>query len=100
MSSLARLAIALFIHIEESSTQRRLVMTRLVVVVPAIGKKTRQWSPLIQRLKMEPELAQSDWRLWDYRCGYFSFKSAMERARELAARIEETWNTMQRAAWY
>ena len=66
-------------------------MTRLVVVVPALGQKARQWSPLIQRLKMEPELAQSDWLLWDHRCGYFSFKSALERARELAARIEETW---------
>jgi pimeloyl-ACP methyl ester carboxylesterase len=66
-------------------------MKRLIVFVPAIFTRTNRYSELLGRLKDEPELAGSDWLLWEHGIAFWSRRSLIDAAVELCARVEQEW---------
>lgn len=66
-------------------------MRRLIVVVPAIRFGFHGWRPLLSRLEAEPELAGSQWVLWDHQKRWYSLASAAKLAVALRAKIDQEW---------
>jgi len=62
---------------------------RLVVIVPAMGQNRLDWSPLVDRLKAEPELAGADWVTYTHNLHFFSSRRLHDVAWGLAAKIQE-----------
>ena len=64
---------------------------RLVVYVPGITKRVKQWEPLLSKLRQEPEFIGTTWRGWDHHIGLFSIGSIMSKAVELRAVVDAEW---------
>ncbi len=62
---------------------------RLMVVVPGAGQTTASWKPLLDRL--EKDLPETEWLLYDHHRTYWSSRSINSLAVDLAARINERY---------
>jgi len=67
-------------------------MSRLIVAVPAIAGRLKQWGGLVDRLKREPLLSGSTWLLYDHNKGWLSVADCTQLARSLRAKIDQEWS--------
>jgi pimeloyl-ACP methyl ester carboxylesterase len=66
-------------------------MRRLIVVVPGIRGHREGWQPLVDRLKIEPALANTEYQVWNLKKKWYSLGNPERLAVELAAWINLQW---------
>lgn len=67
-------------------------LKRLIVIVPSENQDTESWEPLVEELKKETALADTQWLLWDkHNLHDWSFHKGKSLSRKLKAQIDAWW---------
>ncbi len=67
-------------------------LKRLIVVVPSENQDAESWNPLVEELKKETTLADTQWLLWDkHHLKNQSFQGGFSLSKQLKAKIDAKW---------
>lgn len=67
-------------------------LKRLIVVVPSENQDTQTWKPLVEELKKETSLTESEWLLWDqHNLNDWSFQRGISLCGQLKGKIDAKW---------
>ncbi|MFN6540048.1 MAG: lipase family alpha/beta hydrolase [Nostoc sp. EkiNYC01] len=67
-------------------------LKRLIVVVPSENQDAESWKPLLEELKKETALTESEWLPWDkHNLHDWSFQKGIRLSTELKAKIDAKW---------
>ncbi|AFZ24689.1 hypothetical protein Cylst_2476 [Cylindrospermum stagnale PCC 7417] len=67
-------------------------LKRLIVVVPSENQNAHSWKPLVEELKEETALTESEWLLWDkHKLHDWSFERGINLSTQLKAQIDAKW---------
>ncbi|MHC5597166.1 MAG: esterase/lipase family protein [Nostoc sp.] len=67
-------------------------LKRLIVIVPSENQDAESWKPLVEELKKETALTESEWLPWDkHNLHDWSFQKGISLSTELKAKIDAKW---------
>ncbi|AVH72767.1 hypothetical protein [Nostoc sp. 'Lobaria pulmonaria (5183) cyanobiont'] len=67
-------------------------LKRLIVVVPSENQDAQTWKPLVEELKKETILTESEWLLWDkHNLNDWSFQRGISLCGQLKGKIDAKW---------
>lgn len=72
-------------------------LKRLIVVVPSENQNAETWKPLVEELKQETVLTETEWLYWDkHNLHDWSFEKGISLSRQLKAKIDAKWRNQNR----